>query len=247
MAEAWYTDVSGLGKFRVGGASAELFVRTMTTADMLAAAVIGAVRPALLLNAEAEVIDVVELIRTGTSEFMLTCSAPVAEEAYSWLEAHGQLADEQGPVFAGLELSDESEKLAVLAVYGPATWRIIEELAGRARQQLMDGTQMMLVELQGLPVMLNSYPLLKNGFAEFFIPKQYRDILERLLLSFPELEPATPRRYRLERLGAGTWFTGAEEAAYQHVSTELAALIREEHDFVGARALGVGGIELEGS
>ncbi|MCL2756623.1 MAG: hypothetical protein FWD43_00895 [Coriobacteriia bacterium] len=234
----FYTILEGLGRIRLGGAPAPLFIHTMTTVDPVRLAQIGSSAPALLLTGEAEVIDVIMVTRTGDTEYMLTTHPQTCSEVLAWLEAHSTICDDDGLVFEGLELTDETESLKTIAVYGSDSHGIVDDLAAHQLADTLGSGSSGLCELDGIPAFVLAYPLLPEGYFELSVAPDLVALLENILLSFPEIDPSSFEEYRNARLQAGTWFAGAEEAEYHGVDTpQLAALIRTAHDFVGARSL----------
>jgi hypothetical protein len=128
MTDTFYTDISSIGKIRVSGKSAQQFIATMTTVDTSMLAAIGAIEAALVLNGDADIIAVLLVARSGTTEYMLTCDADVAGETFAWLEAHAELCDDEGKVFADLQIRNATDDLAAFALYGRSATAIVAEL-----------------------------------------------------------------------------------------------------------------------
>ncbi|MDR2493311.1 MAG: hypothetical protein LBD25_07665 [Coriobacteriales bacterium] len=229
-----------LGKIRIAGDAAARFVQAMTTVEGARLAQLGNVAPALVLTGEGEVIDVVTVARSGDAEYMLVTSSETAREAAAWLGAHAALADDESAVFEGLEITDETEKLACVSLFGPPAPAVLEEL-GASLPDADDSVgvgSLTVASLDGIPALVLRYPLLPEGHHEVFCAPAHLDALEHVLLSFPELDPLPAAEYAALRRKAGTWFEGAQEAAYRHPDTPaLAALLRPGLDFVGARSL----------
>jgi len=219
-----------------------MFIHTMTTVDSALLEQIGDATPALLLSSKAEVIDVVMLTRTGHFEYMLTTHPETRHEVFTWLDAHAWIGDNAGLVFADLGLTDETGSLVTIAVYGPDSSMIVDTLAAHGLDEVLGSGHSALCELDGIPAFVFTYPLLSEGYFELTVAPSLAPQLEAILLSFPELNPSSFDEYRAARLRAGTWFEGAEASKYHLVdSPQLTALVRMQHDFVGARALNQGG------
>jgi hypothetical protein len=62
---------------------------------------------------------------------MIITSPTLHEEVLAWLKAHANLADANGPVFAGIVLSDESEALTALTLFGEKCTDILQELSAK--------------------------------------------------------------------------------------------------------------------
>ena len=238
MGDTYYTVLQGLGRIRVSGCSAEQFIHTMTTVDKGRLCLAGEAAGALVLTGEAEVIDVVVLARSGDTEFMLTTHAETREEVFSWLEAHAALADDAGPVFDGLDITDETESLLTYAVFGPQSHAVIDELASHQLDSALGAGHVALCMLDGIQAFVLAYPLLAGGYYELSVQPALAPGLKRLLLSFPEIDPMGLEPFKARRRESCTWFDEAAKAAYCHADAAgLEALIRTPYDFVGGRAL----------
>ncbi|MDR3308229.1 MAG: hypothetical protein LBS58_04965 [Coriobacteriales bacterium] len=226
-----------LGKLRISGADAGRFIATMTTANSERLALVGAAAPALLLTGEGEVIDVVMAIRTGDAEYMLTTSPSVAGEAFDWLLAHSKLCDGNGPVFPCLSITDETMSLAVAVLIGAGGRAVLDELVqGTLAASTMESLS--LVQLDTVPVMVLTYPFLKEEVFELYCAPGRWDAIEHVLLSFPEIDPIPLQHYLDARRAHGTWFAAAEDGAYRYPDEAgLAHLIRPDASYVGAAAL----------
>jgi glycine cleavage system aminomethyltransferase T len=249
--------MDALGKIRVSGEAAHDFIRIMFTADTAPLAEPGGVTPSLLLTGEAEVIDLVLIIRTGPSEYMVTTSPATADEAFAWLSAHGGIRDEKGAVFEGLALSDETEKLANVVLFGEGSTAVLTELADLAGLGEPDGPggpasggfaaaprmgSLTMVQLDTVPTLVLASPVLprepSGEVFELFCPPEGAQGLINAFLSFPEIDPMEQDEYRQLREQQGTWFAPADDASYTFPNeTPLIRLIRTPQDFVGAQAL----------
>ena len=242
MENTYFTILHDLGRVRISGSTAALFIKTMTTVDPARISEVGTAAPALVLTSDAEIIDVVMILRTGDVEYMLTCMPATREEMYSWLQAHALLSDESGPIFEDLVLTDETEHLVTLAVYGPDAYAIVDELAAQGLEAALGSGQVAVVFLgdphNGIMSLVCTYPLLPLGYLELNVTPEVLEGLEYLLLSFPEIDPEPFEEFYALRRAAHTWFNDADSAAYMRPDTaRLQALIRQSRDFVGARAL----------
>jgi glycine cleavage system aminomethyltransferase T len=233
----------------------------MTSVDTGRLATIGSAAPALILNAHAEVIDLVIVMRTGNNEYLISTSPATTCEVEEWLRAHSAIADDRGPVFAGLEVSDESASLAAVAIHGTEASEILTELFGSSPDLLLCSSALTTATIGRLDVMLFAWPLLRSAqpstqadalvastqpdnaradalVYELIVPAGALPALTDILLGFSELDPEDFEQYRHRRKAAHTWFLAAEQPGYIKPDTpELVALLRPERDFVGARAL----------
>lgn len=113
-------DISHMGQFRVSGGGAARWLNGFLTND-LAKLEIGDGQYTLLLNENGGVIDDLIAYRTGEAEFFLVVNAAKIEEDFAWL--NGRLAAE-------VELSNESNAFAGIAVQGPRAAEVFSEISG---------------------------------------------------------------------------------------------------------------------
>jgi glycine cleavage system aminomethyltransferase T len=234
--------MSALGKFRVGGAAAHDFIRIMFTVDTALLAEPGSVAPSLLLTGEAEVIDLALIIRTGPDEYMVTTSPATIDEAFAWLSAHGEISDEEGAIFEGLTLSNETKKLADVVLFGEGSTAVLNELAVGGLAASPCTGKLTMAQLDTVPALVLASPVLpgepSGEVFELFCPPEQARGLAHAFLSFPEMEPMEAEEYRLLRTQQNTWFSQAAAAAYTFPDeAALMHLVRTPLDFVGGKAL----------
>jgi glycine cleavage system aminomethyltransferase T len=240
MTNIHFTDISPLGKLRISGLSAHDFIRTMFTADVEKLGHLGGVTASLLLTGEAEIIDVVLIIRTGDNEYMVTTSPQTVEEVFAWLTAHSELSDDEGAIFEGLEITNQTEALADIILFGEGSRAVLDELSGGTFASAPHTGNITLVQLDTIVVLSFESPVLPgiDEVYELFCPPAGAEGLKYAFMSFPEIDPMPLEEYRALRIESKTWFENADEASYTFPSdANLLHLIREEKDFVGAKAL----------
>ena len=113
-------DISHMGELFVSGASAREWLNTMLT-NNLDKLEVGAGQYTFLLNDEAGIIDDLIVYRMEQEKFLLVVNASRIEEDFAWLQAH---------VAAGVELANESDRYAGLAVQGPRIGELFQALLG---------------------------------------------------------------------------------------------------------------------
>jgi glycine cleavage system aminomethyltransferase T len=212
----------------------------MFTADTEALAEPGTTTASLLLTGEAEIIDVVLIIRTGDNEYMVTTNPSTANEAFAWLEAHAKIRDDEGALFENLAITNETEKLAGVVLFGKGSTAVLDELAGQPLAAFPHVGHLTMAQLDTVPALILDSPLLPTEAEayELFCPPASVQGLIHALLSFPEIDPLDTDEYRALREQQGTWFAQADEAAYSFPDeTGLMRLVRASMDFVGGQAL----------
>jgi aminomethyltransferase len=232
------TDESYQGLFRVSGKDAYHFLQTMCTADVLALTQVGDRCYSLVLSSEAEIIDLVDIVKSGDDEFLVIANAPHIEELYDWFEVHAALEDVQGAVFPDVALSDESDALGQFVLGGPGSSEVLEELAGAAWLEVPHDGALFMLKIGEIPVMT-----LRESFDDvmtfrLFFPVASSIVFWRALLSFPEVQVIGRESYSCLLEQVGVLLPGLQESGYlTPAEAGLEHLLRNERDFVGARAL----------
>jgi glycine cleavage system aminomethyltransferase T len=236
-----FCDLSAIGKLRVSGSAAHDFMRIMFTVDPADLEELGSVSASLVLTGDAEVIDVVLIIRTGDNEYMVTTNEQNTDEVYAWLLAHSELTDDKGAIFEGLVVSDESEALADIVLFGQGSKVVLDELSGHTLTSAPHTGKLNMVQLDTVPVMLLATPVLESLGSEAYellCPVNGANGIVYALMSFPEIDPMELSEYIELRKDLGTWFAAAEDASYTHPDLAgLMHLVRADMDFVGGKAL----------
>ncbi|MDJ0851325.1 MAG: glycine cleavage system aminomethyltransferase GcvT [Myxococcota bacterium] len=119
-------DVSHMGQIQLRGPSA------IATAERLLTRPVASLRPgrvryALLCNESGGVVDDVTVYRVAEDTLMLCVNASNIEKDYRWVVRHAD---------AEVGVRNESDRNALLALQGPASSRILAEIAGEQPGQL---------------------------------------------------------------------------------------------------------------
>ncbi len=111
-------DISHMGQFFVTGSASCAWLNRMLT-NNVAKLGLGEGQYTLMLNSSGGVIDDLIVYRTGESTFLLVVNASMIDEDFSWLQEH--LDD-------GIELRNESDQWAGMAVQGPNSAAIFQAI-----------------------------------------------------------------------------------------------------------------------
>lgn len=224
-------DISHAGMIRIYGADAPRFVRTMYSGSMESFDTLYGVSQGMILSSEGEVMDMVGVIRTGSDECLVITSTDNVAEILMWLEAHAELEDDNGPIFADVTIEDQSLKLALMLLYGERSDALVAELkeACEGKIYLIDArlAQTTYAVPQGPGHILLVAPNMAHHIGEF-------------LNSCEEVEALTLDEYQEHLAATGMICEQLMDAGY-HKPDELGltSFLRDVHDFVGARALGL--------
>ena len=222
-------DISDSGTLRIWGSGARGFLRAMCSAPLDACVSLMDVCQGLLLSGQGEVIDVVQIICTGDDEFLMLTSGSNTEEVFEWLEAHAELKDGDDLVFGQVAVSDESSKMAIMVLYGPGCPEVLKQLGDACMGQPLFMSCNFDKPAYGIPLAPGALLFVPMNLAS-----QFGDLLNENL----DLEVVDYEHYVAQLLAQGLYCKGLADAQY-HQPAELGLewLMRDENDFVGARAL----------
>jgi glycine dehydrogenase len=116
-------DISHMGQVRVSGADAAPWLASMVTADITTLAE-GSSTYALLCKEDGGVIDDLFVYRTGPEQYLVVVNAARRSEDVAWLTDHLPSS--------GVNLTDESDTTAMLAVQGPRAAHLAADVLGAA-------------------------------------------------------------------------------------------------------------------
>lgn len=173
-------DVSHMAAFRVFGFGAFDFLQRMLTNDLARINDLTQAQYTLMLDEDGHVIDDLIVYHTGDIEYLIIANASNAETDFAWLSQHAP---------EDLELVDESERTALIAVQGPEAIRIITELAGGDWEPPTRFT-IREASLDTIPAMVARTGYTGEDGVEIVCRAADAPALWRALLSFPEVAPA---------------------------------------------------------
>ncbi len=117
-------DISHMGELFVSGPHAGAWLNTMLT-NNLDKLEVGAGQYTFLLNDDAGIIDDLIVYRMEPEKFLLVVNASRIEEDFAWLHAH---------VAQDVQLEDQSDRYAGLAVQGPRIGELFQALFGNGAE-----------------------------------------------------------------------------------------------------------------
>ena len=119
-------DVSHMGRFIVSGAGAVPFLQYTLTNNVLELREAGRAQYTMIPDEHGGALDDAYIYRTGREEYMLVVNAANRDADWAWLTEHlGR--------FDNVDLVDRSDDTAMLALQGPESERVLEELLDRIR------------------------------------------------------------------------------------------------------------------
>lgn len=111
-------DISHMGRFLVSGQDAVPFLQRVLSNNVLELQEVGSAQYTMIPDEAGRAIDDAYLYRTGSDEYMLVVNAGNRRKDWEWLNHHRA-------GFADITLEDRSEEIAMLALQGPASDRIL--------------------------------------------------------------------------------------------------------------------------
>ena len=145
-------DVSHMGRFLVSGSGAVPFLQYTLTNNVLSLDEVGMAQYTLIPDENGAAVDDAYLYRIGSEEYLLVVNAANRDKDWEWLSQY--LVD-----FSGVEFSDRSDDLAMIALQGPESEAILETVLGRpgnsGRLPEPFRNRMSMVDLQGTRAVLS--------------------------------------------------------------------------------------------
>ena len=126
-------DISHMGQIWAKGGKVAEWLNGVLTNDLSVLAV-GEGQYTLMLNEKGGVIDDLIIYRSGETEFLLVVNASMIDVDFEWLENQAVDAD-------GIELDNESDDYAGLAIQGPKAVEVWETMAGESGGALPERNQ----------------------------------------------------------------------------------------------------------
>jgi aminomethyltransferase len=173
-------DVCHMAEFRLFGFGVFDFLQGLLTNDLSRIGELGQAQYTLMLDDDGHIIDDLIVYHTGDLEYMIIANAGNHEADWAWITAHAP---------ADMEIVDESERTALIALQGPEAIRIITELAGPG---FVAPERFTIAEaaLDGVPVLLARTGYTGEDGVEIVCGAGKAAGIWRAILSFAEVTPA---------------------------------------------------------
>lgn len=228
-------DLSFQGGIRVAGADAQRFLQALTSADVESLGKPGAGCYGLVLTSEAEVIDLVYIVRTGDAEYLLIADAPAVEELFEWLQRFATLKDDAGRLFPEVLVENQTGKLAAICLMGPGGADILGGFGDRdGLRAAFDEGIYLGSDIGGLPMMVVADREVESSLIAYASPAA-AIALWRALMGYAEIQAVGFDQYVKVRRAHGLWLDGVDEGRYRTPGEAgLTHLLRTGGGFVGA-------------
>ncbi len=219
-------DVCHMAEFRVFGFGAFDYLQRMLTNDLAKISDLGMAQYTLMLDDDGHIIDDLIVYHTGDLEYLIIANASNADTDFAWLSGHAP---------DDIEIVDESERTALIAVQGPEALRVVGELAG---QEWVAPTRFRIRDavLDTIPALVARTGYTGEDGVEIVCRAQDAPVLWRALLSFPEVTPAGLGARDTLRLEMGYPLYGSDmDRTIDPISAGLGWVVpKDKQDYVGA-------------
>lgn len=227
-------DLSGALMLVASGTDAGRFVSTALARPHLA---IGQAGFSAVYAGDGRCLGTPLLMRTGEQEFVIFDASEAAPTIYSWLMWLASVEQDNLRAFPQLTLQDEEGSLVPLLLSGPDTSKILTDYLKSPELLPVQG-QVSSTQLDSITCLLSCLPHTDTPSYVVFVPPTHARILWRSFLSFTELSPAGYSEVELYKDA----FASIRSELHQGMAAQLDLLrsyelIRDDLDFVGARAL----------
>jgi aminomethyltransferase len=171
-------DVSHMGEVRVRGAGAERFLQRLTPNDV-AQLVPGRAHYSGLLTDRGTYVDDLLIYRLAADDFLVVVNASNAPRDLAWIREHAPDPEAAAP--ADLEIADQGDRFALLALQGPRALAILEPLASPGVSGLRY-YGFLRGEVAGVPAILSRTGYTgEDGFELYLEPEGAPEVWRRLL------------------------------------------------------------------
>jgi len=171
-------DVSHMGEVRVRGAGAERFLQRLTPNDV-AQLVPGRAHYSGLLTDLGTYVDDLLIYRLAADDFLVVVNASNAAHDLAWIREHAP--DREAAAPADLEIADQGDRFALLALQGPRALAILEPLASPGVSGLRY-YGFLRGEVAGVPAILSRTGYTgEDGFELYLEPEGAPEVWRRLL------------------------------------------------------------------
>lgn len=224
-------DVSHMAEFRVFGFGALDFLQGLFTNDLHRIAELGQAQYTLMLDDDGGIIDDLIVYHTGDLEYLIIANASNAETDFAWISAHAP---------EDLEVVDESERTALIALQGPEAVRIATELAEEGWEPPARFT-IREAALGSVPALVARTGYTGEDGVEIVCRASDAPRVWRAILSFPEVSPIGLGARDTLRLEMGYPLYGSDmDRSVDPISAGLGWVVPQaKTDFIGADAVAI--------
>jgi aminomethyltransferase len=243
-ASAGVFDISHMAEFRVFGFGAFDFLQSLLTNDLHRIDELGSAQYTLLCDEDGGIIDDLIVYHTGDLEYLIIANAANRTTDFDWLRSHCPEglsivgAGESGAAEGLVELVDESDRTALIALQGPRALEVFADLAGVATSPPAR-FHVAEARLGEIPVLVARTGYTGEDGVEFLCHNSHAVALWRAILSFAEVTPVGLGARDTLRLDMGYHLYGNDmDRGVDPISAGLGWVVaKNKGDFVGHEAI----------
>lgn len=238
-------DVCHMAEFRVFGFGAREYLQGLLANDIDKISELGSAQYTLMLDEDGGIIDDLIVYHSGDLEYLVIANAGNAQTDWDWMRSHAAGVSlvhetdqarraEEGTV----ELVDESERTALIALQGPLALDVLRECAGADFEPPVRFSIGEAV-LDGVPALIARTGYTGEDGCEILCHASHAAAVWRMLLSFPEVTPCGLGARDTLRLEMGYALHGNDiDRGVDPISAGLGWVVpRDKTGYVGADAI----------
>ncbi len=240
-------DISHMATFRVFGFGAFDFLQSLLTNDLRRIADLGSAQYTLMCDEDGGIIDDLFVYHSGDLEYLVIANAANRTTDLDWLERHCPeglriVGGSEGvtPAQGLVELADESDRTALIALQGPAALGVFEELAGDgAAVDVPPRFHIAEARIGSVPVLVARTGYTGEDGVELICHASQAVALWRAILSFEQVTPAGLGARDTLRLEMGYRLHGTDmDRGVDPISAGLGWVVSgDKSEFVGREAI----------
>ena len=223
-------DVSHMGEVLVSGREAERFVQHIFTND-ISGAPVGKIYYGMMLHENGGTIDDLLVYKMGEQEFFLVINAANIDKDYSWITSQVDGFD--------VQVENQSEYYGQLAVQGPESEKIVEQILGLPCKELVFYT-CKTVDFEGETLVVSRTGYTGEDGFEIYGSHAFTQSAWRKLMDSGEVKPCGLGCRDTLRFEVGLPLYGdelADEITPLEAGLGMFVKLTKTDDFVGKQAL----------
>jgi len=240
-------DISHMATFRVFGFGAFTFLQTLLTNDLNQIHELGSAQYTLMCDEDGGIIDDLIVYHSGDLEYLVVANAANRTTDLDWLERHcpeglrlAGTSEGTEPAADLVELVDESDRTALIALQGPKALTVFRELAGDGGEAGVP-TRFHIAEgrVGSVPVLVARTGYTGEDGVELVCHESHAVALWRAILSFEDVTPVGLGARDTLRLEMGYHLYGSDmDRGVDPISAGLGWVVSEEKsEFMGRTAI----------
>ncbi|HEY7854397.1 MAG TPA: glycine cleavage system aminomethyltransferase GcvT [Aquiluna sp.] len=223
-------DISHMAEIRIRGPEAAAYL-DYALVSKLSELEVSRAKYTLICNEQGRAIDDLIVYRLAEDEFLIVANAANRHAVVVALV-------ERQEAFSDVEILDESDDWALIALQGPKSQTVLEALASKDLSEAKYYS-ILAAQIEGVEVLLARTGYTGEDGFEIFVPEEHAAKIWRLLVDQPEVEPSGLAARDTLRLEAGMPLYGHElNLEITPFEANLGKVIRfDKGGFIGREAL----------